>query len=106
MSKEVNVSNDAGLGGNAILFLGAAGTAGALYYFGLNERTLQWFSLGASVVLIAFMMWYILTAYDKLVEFLAKNQLMALVGSCILAAGAVGHWRALDRIGSVMSMHK
>lgn len=77
MSSSVNVDTNAGLAGYGIL-------AGALYFAGFSFSNISNVILALTTILVALLLWLVLTDVKKLADLLQNNQLVAIVASCII----------------------
>lgn len=89
MSSTVSVDTDAGLPGYGILAGSAVVVAGALYFAGFNFSNLANVVLALTTILVAVLIWLVLTDVKKLANLLEQNQLVAVVSSCIIGAGVL-----------------
>ncbi len=87
MSSEVNVEIDTKSTG---FLVGVAAVVGGLLYMnGFKMSGLMSMLLAVSCVLIALLLWLLLTDKEKLVSFINERHLLALVASCVVAANVV-----------------
>jgi hypothetical protein len=87
MSSEVNVEIDTKSTG---FLVGVAAVVGGLLYFnGFKMSGLMGMLLAVSCVLVALLLWLLLTDKDKLVSFIKDRHLLALAASCAIAANVV-----------------
>jgi hypothetical protein len=89
MSSSVNVDTNAGAAGYGILAGGAVAVAGALYFAGFSFSNISNIILALTTILVALLIWLVLTDVKKLADLLQNNQLVATVASCIIGAGVL-----------------
>lgn len=89
MSSSVNVDTNAGLAGYGVLAGGAVFVASVLYFAGFSFSNISNVVLALTTILVALLLWLVLTDVKKLADLLQNNQLVAIVASCIIGAGVL-----------------
>lgn len=85
----VNVDTDAGLIGYGAIAGGTVLVAGALYLAGFSFSNFSNILLAVTAVLVALLMWLLLTDHVKLSVFIQKNQLLALVCASVVSTSVL-----------------
>lgn len=89
MSSSVNVDTNAGVIGYGVLAAGTAIVGSALYLAGFSFSNISNIILALTTILVALLLWLVLTDVKKLADLLQNNQLVAVVSSCIIGAGVL-----------------
>ena len=89
MSSSVNVDTNAGVIGYGVLAAGTAIVGSTLYLAGFSFSSISNIILALTAILVALLLWLVLTDVKKLADLLQNNQLVAVVSSCIIGAGVL-----------------
>ncbi len=94
MGENITVATSAsevGISGMGVLAAVGVAVAGGLYMAGFNAKNISYAAVGLSMVILAIVLWILLTDVAKLGKLITDNQLVALVLTCVLGAGVAQH---------------
>jgi hypothetical protein len=89
MSSKVDVDTDAGAKGYGIIAGAGALILGGMYYAGFNFSSWANIVLAITAVLVALLIWFLLTDVEKFAKLVVENQMVAVAGSLLIGAGVL-----------------